>query len=140
MPVTYTIHVDKGRVHTHCVGRVTLQEVIDHFRTLEQDPLCPAHLDVLLDLSGLDPSSIPQTPQVSRVVLEIEHIQDRVRFGACAILAPPGAGFGMMRMFEVMSDRHFRVIHSFLDRVEAELWLASQQFSNDTGGRDSQNQ
>lgn len=137
MPVTYTIDVGKRRVYTHCVGRVTLQEVIDHFHTLEQDPLCPAHLDVFLDLSGLDLSSLPHTPQVSRVVLEIEHIQDRVRFGACAILAPPDAIFGMMRMFEAMSERYFRVIHSFRDRVEAELWLVSQQVPNDTK-KDSQ--
>ena len=140
MPVTYTIDVDKRRVHTYCVGRVTLREVIDHFRTLEQDPLCPTNLDVFLDLSGVDLNSLPQTPQISRVVLEIEHIQDRVRFGACAILAPSDAVFGVMRMFEVMSDRHFRVIHSFRDRIEAELWLASQQVSNDTVRRDPKSQ
>jgi hypothetical protein len=140
MPVTYTIDADKQSVRTRCIGRVTLQEVIDHFRTLEQDPRCPAHLDVFLDLSGMDVSSVPQTAQLSRVVLEVKRVQNWVRFGACAILAPRDVVFGVMRMFETMSNQYFRVTQSFRDGTEAEVWLASQQSSADAGREDSRSQ
>ncbi len=91
MPITYKIDADKGTIRTKGVGHVTLQEVIDHFRTLEQDPQCPECLDVFLDLSEVD--SLPETPQVSTVVTEVKRIRGKVRFKACAILASRDALF-----------------------------------------------
>ncbi len=114
-----------------------LQEVVEHFRALEADPLCPTQVDVFLDLSELDMASIPHGTHLSRVVLEVERIEGRVRFGACAILAPADALFGMMRMFEAMADQQFRATRSFRDAAEAERWLVSQQ-SGTAGREDSQ--
>ena len=107
------------------MGLVTLQEVIDHFRTLEKDPNCPDLLDVFLDLSEVD--SVPETRQVSIVINEMKRIRGQVRFGACAILASRDALIGMMRMFEVMAEVCFRVTCTFRAANEAEAWLASQQ-------------
>jgi hypothetical protein len=107
------------------VGLVTLQEVIDHFRTLEKYPNCPDLLDVFLDLSEVD--SLPETRQVSIVINEMKRIRGQVRFGACAILASRDALIGMMRMFEVMAEVCFRVTCTFRAANEAEAWLASQQ-------------
>ena len=125
MPVTYKIDAATGTVRTKCVGHVTLQEVIDHFRALEQDPACPEHLNVFLDLS--ETSSLPESPQVSTVVGEVRRIQGRVRFDACAILAHRDALFGMMRMFEAMAEQYFRVMRTFRVATDAEAWLISQQ-------------
>jgi hypothetical protein len=104
---------------------VTLQEVIDHFRTLEQDPDCPDRLDVFLDLSEVD--SLPETRQISTVIREVKRIRGKVRFGACAILARRAALIGMMRMFEAMAEECFRVTCTFRVENEAEAWLCSQQ-------------
>ena len=104
---------------------MTLQEVIDHFRTLEQDPQCPECTDVLLDLSEVD--SLPEAPQLSTVVKELERIRAKVRFDACAIPASRNALFGMMRMFEVLAEEFFRVTRTFRIATEAEAWLVSQQ-------------
>jgi hypothetical protein len=82
--VTYKIDANKRTVRTKCVGLVTLQEVIDYFRTLEQDPECPDILDVFLDLSEIH--SLPQTREISTVINEVKRIRGQVRFGACAIL------------------------------------------------------
>lgn len=138
MPVTYTVDADRRTIRTRCVGRVTLQDVINHFRALEQDLRCPARLDVFLDLSELDLGSLPQTLQVSRVVQEVKRIEGRIRFGACAILAPRDAVFGMMRMFEAMAEQNFRATRSFRDATQAEIWLVSQQSGTETGGTNSQ--
>ena len=51
MPITYKIDADKSTIRTKAVGHLTLQEVVDHFRTLEQDPEVPKGTDVFLDLS-----------------------------------------------------------------------------------------
>jgi hypothetical protein len=85
VPVTYKIDADGRTVRTKCVGLVTLQEVIDHFRTLEHDCERTDLLDVFLDLTEVD--SLPETHQISAVVTEMKRITGRVRFGACAIVA-----------------------------------------------------
>jgi hypothetical protein len=125
VPVTYKFDADKRTVRTKCVGFVTLQEVVDHFRTLEQDPACPDRLDVLLDLAEVD--SLPETRQISTVVNEMKRVRGRVRFGACAIVASRDALVGMMRVFEAMAEECFRVTCTFRAANEAEAWLVSQQ-------------
>lgn len=124
MPITYQLDADKRTIRTKAAGYVTLQEVIDHFRTLEQDPECPERPDVFLDLSGVD--SLPETPQLSTVIAELERIRPKVRFEACAILASRDALFGMMRMFEALAENLFRVTCTFRIATEAEAWLGSQ--------------
>lgn len=125
MPITYQIDADKRTLRTKAVGHVTLQEVIDHFRTLEQDPQCPERTNVFLDLSEV--VSLPETPQISTVVNELRRVRGKVRFDACAILASGDALFGMMRMFEVLALDFFRVTRTFRIATEAEAWLVSQQ-------------
>jgi hypothetical protein len=128
VPITYQIDADKRTVRTKGVGPVTLQEVIDHFRTLEQDPERPERLDVFLDLSEVD--SLPETHQISTVVTELKRIRPRLRFDACAILARVDALFGMMRMFEALAEDFFCVTRTFRIATEAEAWLVSQQSLN----------
>jgi uncharacterized protein YerC len=123
--VTYKIDANRRIIWTKCVGLVRLQEVIDHFRTLEQDADCPDFLDVFLDLSEVE--SIPETRQISTVINEMNRIRGQVRFGACAILASRDALVGMMRVFEVMAENCFRVTCTFRVANEAEAWLVSQQ-------------
>ena len=125
MPITYQIDADKRTIRTKAVGYVTLQQVIDHFRTLEQDPQCPERPDVFLDLSEVE--SLPETPQISIVIRELKRIRAKVRFEACAILASRNALFGMMRMFEALAEEFFRVTRTFRIATEAEAWLVSQQ-------------
>ncbi|MBZ5614015.1 MAG: hypothetical protein LAO23_08420 [Acidobacteriia bacterium] len=125
MPITYQIDVDKRTIRTRAVGHVTMQDVIDHFRALEQDPQCPERPDVLLDLSEVD--SLPETHELSIVVRELKRICAKIRFDACAILASRDALFGMMRMFEALAEECFRVTRTFRIASEAEAWLVSQQ-------------
>jgi len=127
VPVMYKIDADKRTVRTTCVGLVTLEEVIGHFRTLEHDSGCPEHLDVLLDLTHIE--SLPGTHEISRVVTEMKRVRSRVRFGACAIVANRDAIVGMMRVFEALAEECFRVTHSFRLVHNAEAWLITRQLS-----------
>jgi hypothetical protein len=89
--VTYKIEADKRTIRTKSIGFVTLDEVIDQFWTLQQDPDCPDHLNVFLDLSEVD--SLPGTGQISTVINQVKKLRGRVRFSACAILATRDALF-----------------------------------------------
>jgi hypothetical protein len=110
---------------------VTLEEVIDHFRTLEQDPECSDLIDVLLDLGEVN--SLPESRDLSTVVSEMKRLRGRGRFGACAIVATRDALVGMMRVFEAMAEECFRVTCTFRGANEAEAWLVSQQASTADG-------
>ncbi len=134
MPVTYTFSADHRTIYTRCAGPVTVQQIVEHFRTLERDPVCPAQLDVFLDLSELEVASIPHSGDLARILLEVKRIENRVRFGACAILAPGEAIFGMMRMFEIMADARFRTIRIFRNPTAAQSWLASEQSGGEKRG------
>jgi hypothetical protein len=127
MPVTYTIDAGLGMIHTVCSGNVTLDEVLGHFRELAEDPACPKHLDVLLDLSRN--MSLPQSSQLMAVTVALQRIGQRVEFGFCAIIAERPALYGMLRMFEVLAQPYFREVRVFRAATEAEQWLATARLS-----------
>ena len=128
MPVTYQIDKTKNIIHTRCIGPVTIEEVIDHFRVLERDPNCPNHVDVLLDLS--EQTSIPTNENLRDVTREIGRIRNNVQFGACAIVACSDALFGMLRMLEVFTEEYFGQSHVFRTTSEAEAWLVLHSTSS----------
>jgi len=125
MPVTYTIDANEQLIRTKCIGNVTLDEVLAHFRELERDPNATVPLDVLLDLS--ETSSLPATAQIAAVADELKRIQRRVRFNICAVVATRDALFGMLRMFEVMAEPYFRATRVFRVAADAEAWLTSHR-------------
>jgi len=125
MPVKYQIDTANAIIRTECVGDVTLDEVINHFRELGQDPNCPEQLDVLLDLR--EQSSIPESDQLRVVTGEIARVCGRVQFGLCAIVAARDVLYGMLRMFQVFSETYFREAKVFRTLSEAEQWLAVER-------------
>jgi len=131
MPITYQMDVANGLIRTHCFGDVTLAEVIDHFRELEADPRCPCHVDVLLDVT--EEVTIPTSDQLRNVALAIAGARRRIEFGFCAIAASANALFGMMRMFEVFTEKYFRETQAFRTIDEADAWLTSKRAESTSG-------
>jgi hypothetical protein len=125
MPVVYQIDGERRLIRTTCSGELTLPEVLEHFRTLQNDPNCPDHLDVFLDVR--DVKTVPLPGQLSAVVSEIRRVRPRVRFGACAIVADRDVLYGMMRVFEAQADELFAVTRTFRTAQEAEAWLVAQR-------------
>ncbi|MFZ0933715.1 MAG: hypothetical protein WB579_21700 [Bryobacteraceae bacterium] len=137
MPVSYRIDQDNGMIRTRCVGNVTFEEVVDHFRDLEQDPNCPDRLDVLLDLTQT--TSVPSTEQLRAVSRVIGGIQATVRFDSCAIAASTDVLFGMSRVFEVVARERFGATYVFRTVAEAEAWLLSRRQRAVKYGNSSEN-
>jgi hypothetical protein len=129
MPVNYRIDAGRRMICTTCSGNLTLAEVVEHFQTLSEDPDCVGTLDVHLDLT--ETRTVPQVHEIQSVGYAMSMIRIKARFGACAIIAPNDALFGMMRMFEVFAGEHFRVIRVFRGSTEASAWLVTQQLPID---------
>ena len=123
MPVTYSIDSARGLIRTTCSGPVTPKEVIEHFRTLRQDPLRTRELDVLLNVSEAEVP--PESSDLGRVVAELRAQEGELSFRLCAIVAPSDLWFGTMRMFEVFASKYFRAIRVFRNLAAAEAWLTS---------------
>ena len=132
MPVTYKIDKANEIIRTRCSGQVTIEEVVEHFRVLEQDPDCPGRIDVLLDLS--EETSVPRKEDLHEITSEIRRIRAKVQFGACAIVACTDALFGMLRMFEVFAEQYVRESCVFRTPSEAEAWLASRHPATSAAG------
>jgi DNA-binding NarL/FixJ family response regulator len=125
--ITYRVDANKKLIRTTCVGPITFEHVIRHFRELQRDPACPDRLDVFLDLR--ETTSLPERGQLSAVCNEIASIRERVAFDVCAIVAGGDELFGMMRVFEGLSQQYFRKIGAFRVADEAEKWLTLQRQS-----------
>lgn len=125
MPVAYKINRAAEFIETHCTGEVTLDEVLDHFRQLETEPLLPKRLDVLLDLDEM--TSLPESDELLEVTRAIGRLKSKVDWGACAIVANRDALFGMIRMFEVFAEDLFFRTHVFRTRGDAKQWLAGNR-------------
>ena len=129
VPVTYSIDVTRKLIRTTCSGAVTFAEVLDHFRSLGEDPACSGPLDVLLDLS--ETKSVPESHQLQSLGLTLGMVRRKAQFRDCAIVARSDVLFGMMRMFAVFAEEHFREVQVFRVVAEADSWLMSQESSID---------
>jgi hypothetical protein len=78
---------------------------------------------VLLDLT--EQTSLPFTPDLREVTYQLKELLQHVQFGACAIVAPNIALFGMMRIWEVFTKDFFVVSRVFRTLREAEDWIGS---------------
>jgi len=125
MPVFYEIDKAEHLIRTRCVGQVTLHEVLEHFRDLEQDADCPSYLDVMLDLTGQQ--TVPTSAQLQSVTDQIRRVRGTVQFGICAIVTGSDAMYGSAMVFEVLAARNFKVTKVFPQRADAENWLAWQR-------------
>ena len=121
MPVTYGIDVERRRIVTHCTGPTTLAEVLAHFDELELDANCPVGADVLLDLSAM--TSSPNIGQMRSAADRAADAASKVRFGSIAIVVGSDLLFGMARVFEAFTERHFARTGVFRNREAAEAWL-----------------
>jgi hypothetical protein len=123
MPVTYEIDSQRRLIRTRCVGATTLEEVLEHFDTLQRDPRRPDHLDVILDLSAQ--VSLPEADQLRAVAARIMEVRE-ISFGKLAVIVDRDSMFGMARMFEVFAETHFTASRVFRDGNEAERWVLSR--------------
>src|SRR5690348_5016000 len=130
VPVSYTIDASTRLIRTRCYGEVTLQEVVEHFRKLREDPNLPDYLDVYLDL--LQMTSIPTAEEIHEASAGPNLLRGIVIFGCCVVVADRDALFGMARMWEMLVEQSFSAIKVFRSTPAAEEWLATCRTRNES--------
>ena len=93
-PISSSVDAKEKLIRTKCIGKVTLDEVLAHFREMERDSNSPSRLDVFLDLT--ETTSLPAGFQIAAVADQIKKIRATVRFNACGIVAERDALYGML--------------------------------------------
>jgi hypothetical protein len=131
MPVSYSSDAAAQVIRIRCTGYTTFPEVMDHFRTFQNDVQCPDRAHVLLDLTEI--TSLPESHQLRAAGTTIGLLRPTVCFGACAIVASSDAMFGTARMFEVFADEYFHSTQVFRTGAEAEEWLATRARAQSAG-------
>jgi hypothetical protein len=125
MPIVYELDPNAALIRTRCIGAVSVEDVLSHFDTLEADPRATgARLDVLLDLTEL--TTLPESGQLREAASRIGRVE-KLAFAAIAIVTASEALFGMLRMFEVFSERFFSATRVFRERAEADAWLLEKR-------------
>ena len=122
MPIVYQIDAAENFIHTRLVGDITIGDSREHLRVLQADPICPASLNVLLDLT--ETTSVPDSEDL-RVISDEIGLVRTIRFNACAIFTTDDHLFGMARMFVVFARNRFQAMHVFRTMSNARKWLDS---------------
>jgi hypothetical protein len=125
MTISYEIDRERGLIQTRCLGKTTLDEVLDHFAELDARPDMPQGIDVLLDLTEME--NAPGREQLRTVAGEVRELTPKLRWGVIAIVAPGDLLFGMSRMFGIFSEGHFANTGVFRTLPEAQRWLDAER-------------
>ncbi len=116
MPISYRIDKSLGLVFTKGESVLTGQDILTHLQRLRENPDFDPSYDQLVDFQ--DVIEIP----ISRG--EMETISMRHVFnGRGAVVAEEDIGFGMMRMYEVLSKFEPDQFKVFRDMAKARRWL-----------------
>lgn len=120
MPISYTVDDEKKRMYTRATGLVTFEELRAHMNAEEGKPA--GTYKEIFDCS--DATTDVTTEQIRSLVAERIAVAQRRTPSPVAIVANTDLFFGIMRMFDSMSDS-IRPIRVFREREAAAYWLES---------------
>jgi hypothetical protein len=119
MPVSYRIDPDAEMVYSDGSGCITDAEILSHQNAVRSDPLFKPHFRQLFDLRA-----------VTSVEISAEMIHQLARTNPfapgsrrAAVAADPVV-FGLVRMFEMLTDKGLEGVGTFTDMDAARRWLA----------------
>jgi hypothetical protein len=119
VPAEYRIDVELGVVFSYASGCLTDAELLEHQRHLRRDPVFRPDLNQLFDFRTVT--------DVQVTAVGIRTLAARSPFGSGArraFVVASHAMYGMMRMFEILTDKRpdeLRVL--FQDVESARAWL-----------------
>jgi hypothetical protein len=121
MPAEYHIDRELGVVLSTAWGTLSDSDLLEHGRLITNDPSFTPDLNQLFDLTEV--TEIALTPEGIRL------LASRDPFGAGAkraFVVAPGemAVFGMMRMFQILTNEHHDELRLEFDHIgKARSWL-----------------
>lgn len=115
----YTVHPEFGYLEEIVKGVVTLQEMVDFLEGVVSDPNLSPEYNVLVDLSA---AHIALRFDEMSVIAGMLKNDIRASRGHVAFVVSSTLNYGMVRMFEALSDDRITV-QIFRERAAAEKWV-----------------
>ena len=124
MPIEIQVHQEGAGVVYDCQGSVTIQDFLDASKTFL---LTPDEIKkwryTIIDLTSVGPMEIGFQDVQTVVTLNREIANLGIPGVLLAVAAPGSLGFGLARMWEILSENTGWEIRTFRSRPEAEVWI-----------------
>lgn len=120
MAVTYTI--DGTLLLLEMAGVYVSADVIRQFLSAINDPACPARVDLIVDVTRSESLATRPADEIRAVSEFLGSYAERIG-GRCAVVALPGAQYGLSAMGTVYSEGVGVMAAVFGTRAEAIEWL-----------------
>ena len=121
-PIRYTILDEHGVVHVLVQGHLRAEHLLAYLQALGTDPEYRQGMNVLVDLQGVDPYDVD--PATMRVVVSANAEFDRTsQPSRCALVSGEDFVYGMLRMFQLLSEGQNVEIAAHRDLGEAAAWV-----------------
>ena len=117
------IRIHDGVVHVSASDMIDTAAIIDTLESIARHPDFRPGLSQLIDLA--DVSEFLSTPDGIREVVAWEHAhREMLGQRRCAMVAPDDYMFGMVRMYEMLTEDKAVEVQVFRKREEAVSWLS----------------
>jgi hypothetical protein len=124
MEARYEICTVQGYVEEVFEGSITKTELVEFFNRMLADPKWRPNLNILVDLSGASVDLNFDDMYAVVGFLKTAAVESHPR---CAFIAPQTVNYGMLRMYESLSDDLHDEMRLFTERNEALEWLLPRQ-------------
>ncbi len=122
MAISYQIDPGQGLVLTTVSGVLTDEELLEHKRTLIEDPGFQPGMRELSDVREVERLEVTAAGVRKMVALD-EQNASRLGDYKLAIVAADDAAFGTARMYQMLTEANVQNIGVFREIEEAKAWL-----------------
>jgi hypothetical protein len=117
MPLSFHVDENAGVIHVQAIGEVNDAEVVELSDRLRREVAFVSGYPILCDAAALTAVLIS-----SSLVASLGRAA-RLRMNFVAIIAPSPVGFGLARMYQILSDPEDTRMRVFTQSEEAMAWL-----------------
>jgi hypothetical protein len=122
MPRADRIDPQLGVIRTEATGVLTDHEILEHKRTLLDDPAFEPNMKELSDVRGVERLQVSPAGVRRFAAFDAEHAQQLGDY-KMALVVSADVAFGMARMYQAFADEEMDSIGVFRDMREAASWL-----------------
>jgi hypothetical protein len=120
MPLSFHVDENMRVIHVQAIGEVNDAELVELSDRLRHEVAFVSGYPILCDGAALT------AVLISSSLLESLGRAARVRTNFVAIIAPSPVGFGLARMYQILSDPENTRMHVFTRAEEAMAWLKTR--------------
>ena len=123
-PIRYEIDHARRLILVRVTGNLETHHVVAYIRTLIADPDYRPDYSELVDLRAVDRYDVDPAG-IDAIVAEDREQAENLRLRRCALVSEKDFVFGMLRMYQALSDDGQTEVAVFRDIADAVVWLGA---------------